>query len=160
MGRNVTDIIEEYLKSVMSDSKYGTVELQRSELAELFKCVPSQINYVISTRFTVERGYIVESKRGGGGYIRIREIPSDDTHTLVKLLQSWPAEMSQHDAEGVLERLARESIMTAREAMLLRTMVRREVLSVDLPTRDWLRARILKHVLQVLLLEPNEAENS
>lgn len=70
--RNISNIIENHLKIILDQSKKGYIEIQRSELADQFQCVPSQINYVINTRFTVEKGYLVESKRGGGGFIRIR----------------------------------------------------------------------------------------
>lgn len=69
--QNITDIIEAYLKQILHDEK--TIEIKRQEIAQRFDCVPSQINYVINTRFTVEKGYFVESKRGGGGYIRIKK---------------------------------------------------------------------------------------
>lgn len=68
----MSDIIESYLKKVLGQS--DQVEIRRSEMADLFNCVPSQINYVINTRFTVQKGYLVESKRGGGGYIRIIKV--------------------------------------------------------------------------------------
>jgi len=64
--RNISDIIENYLKQVLEMSDQDNVEIKRSEIADRFQCVPSQINYVINTRFTIERGYLVESKRGGG----------------------------------------------------------------------------------------------
>lgn len=76
--RNISDIIENYLKKVLEMSEDDLVEIKRSEIADKFQCVPSQINYVINTRFTIERGYIVESKRGGGGYIRIIKVQSHD----------------------------------------------------------------------------------
>ena len=69
--RNISDIIENYLKKVLELSDTEIIEIKRGEMADKFQCVPSQINYVINTRFTIERGYLVESKRGGGGYIRI-----------------------------------------------------------------------------------------
>ena len=69
---NMSDIIEEYLKNVLLAQEQ--VEIRRSEIADRFNCVPSQINYVINTRFTVQQGYVVESKRGGGGYIRIMKV--------------------------------------------------------------------------------------
>ena len=71
---NISDIIEQYLKQVLELSEREIVEIRRSEIADKFQCVPSQINYVINTRFTVERGYLVESKRGGGGFIRIAKV--------------------------------------------------------------------------------------
>ena len=66
--RNISDIIEEYLKKVLEMSEDEIVEIKRSDIADKFQCVPSQINYVINTRFTLEKGYVVESKRGGGVY--------------------------------------------------------------------------------------------
>ncbi|MCP4124036.1 MAG: CtsR family transcriptional regulator, partial [Bacteroidetes bacterium] len=71
-NQNMTDIIEAYLKKVLHQQEQ--VEIRRSEIAQLFDCVPSQINYVINTRFTIQKGYLVESKRGGGGYIRIIKV--------------------------------------------------------------------------------------
>ena len=159
MVKNISDVIERYLKDIMRQSEDGVVELQRSELAELFRCVPSQINYVISTRFTPEHGYIVESKRGGGGYIRIREVELGSRHTLMEALQKVGAELSQREAEGYIERLARDGILTPREAAMLRAMLRREVLMIDLPMRDQLRARLFGQMLQVVLLMDNEAES-
>lgn len=72
--RNISDIIEEYLKEIMQRNDKQIIEIKRSEIADQFECVPSQINYVINTRFTLEKGYLVESKRGGGGYIRISRV--------------------------------------------------------------------------------------
>ena len=71
-NRNMSDIIESYLKQILQQEEH--VEISRSEIADQFQCVPSQINYVINTRFTPQKGYIVESKRGGGGYIRIMKL--------------------------------------------------------------------------------------
>ncbi|MDV2583569.1 CtsR family transcriptional regulator, partial [Alkalibacillus haloalkaliphilus] len=85
---NISDIIEKYLKQVLEMSEADHVEIKRSEIADKFQCVPSQINYVINTRFTIERGYIVESKRGGGGYIRIMKVESHDYADLIDHLLS------------------------------------------------------------------------
>lgn len=150
MPNNISDIIEQYLKQILEESERDMVEIQRSELAELFHCVPSQINYVISTRFTTDHGYIVESKRGGGGYIRIRRMKIDRQHTLLELLRNFGQDMSQSSAEALIERLYREEWMTEREAMMLQNMLRREVLNLDLPLRDRVRARLLYTAIQVL----------
>lgn len=155
MVQNISDIIEQYLKDILRQSEEGVIELQRSELAELFQCVPSQINYVISTRFSFEQGYVVESKRGGGGYIRIRQMTFGSPHKLLQLLQSFPEEMSQREAEGLIERLEREELITSREALMIRNMVKREVLNFDLPLRDILRARLIYEAVQVVLLTEN-----
>jgi transcriptional regulator of stress and heat shock response len=150
--QNISDIIEQYLKDILRQSEEGVIELQRSELAELFQCVPSQINYVISTRFSFEQGYIVESKRGGGGYIRIRQLTFGSAHKLLQLLKSLPEEMSQREADGLVERLERDELITTREALLIRNMVKREVLNFELPLRDILRARLIYEAVQVILL--------
>ena len=78
----LADEIERYIKKILEASHDGIVELQRNELALQFSCVPSQINYVLSTRFTTEQGYIVESRRGGGGYVRIvKAYVADDSES-------------------------------------------------------------------------------
>ena len=82
--RNISDIIEGYLKAIIEEEQNGTIEIKRSEVAEKFQCVPSQINYVIKTRFTEERGYAVESKRGGGGYIRIFRVQTNSRKELIE----------------------------------------------------------------------------
>ncbi|MCL6517779.1 CtsR family transcriptional regulator [Alicyclobacillus sp.] len=160
MGNNISDIIERYLKRILQQSQSGVVEVQRSELAELFQCVPSQINYVISTRFSVDHGYIVESKRGGGGYIRIRRIDLDEHAPLVALVRSMGSTISQREAESIVERLRRERVVTDREASMLRAAVRREVLDVDLPYRDELRARLLAQMLLALSAAAREEDDA
>ena len=149
---NISDIIEEYLKKILNASKLGYIEIRRSDLAEQFSCVPSQINYVISTRFTPERGYVVESKRGGGGYIRIRKIAFERKDsfaaTLIHLIGDT---LSQREAEGVIYRLQEESLITSREALMLVAAIQREVLSVGLPLRDTLRANLLTAMLLAIL---------
>ena len=82
MSRNTSDLIESYLKDILENSEI--IEIRRAEMAQLFNCVPSQINYVINTRFTFQRGYLVESKRGGGGYIRISKVKISDQHYFLK----------------------------------------------------------------------------
>ena len=151
MANNISDFIENYLKGILQQSQSGVVELQRSELAELFQCVPSQINYVISTRFSVDHGYIVESKRGGGGYIRIRVLELDDTHPFLRILQSIGRAISQREAEGIVERLVREQVITQREGAMFRAGLTREVINLDLPYRDQLRARLMTAMLTALV---------
>ncbi|MBX6352494.1 MAG: CtsR family transcriptional regulator [Thermoflavifilum sp.] len=151
MAENISDIIERYIKRILEESHNGVVELQRSELAELFQCVPSQINYVINTRFSVEHGYVVESKRGGGGYIRIRQMPVSSDDPVMDLLASIGDEIAQREAEGIIARLARDGWLTEREAMILRAVVSRDVLRIELPYRDALRARLLTQALAAAL---------
>lgn len=149
--RNISDIIEKYLKQVLEMSEEDLVEIKRSEIADKFQCVPSQINYVINTRFTIERGYIVESKRGGGGYIRIIKVQSHDlAHLIDQLLSLVQSRISQTSAEDVIIRLVQEEIITKREAKIMLSVIDRSVLYIDLPYRDELRARMLKAMLTSL----------
>jgi transcriptional regulator of stress and heat shock response len=149
--RNISDIIENYLKQVLELSDEDLVEIKRSEIADKFQCVPSQINYVINTRFTIERGYIVESKRGGGGYIRIMKVQSNDhAHLLDHVLSIIRDQVSQHAAEGVIYRLVEEDVITHREAKIMLSVIDRSILYIDLPYRDELRARMLKAMLTTL----------
>ncbi|CAM2363276.1 CtsR family transcriptional regulator [Listeria seeligeri] len=148
--KNISDIIEAYLKQVLESSE--AVEIKRSEIADKFECVPSQINYVINTRFTMERGYIVESKRGGGGYIRIIKVRMNDKLQLLEAIISMvhDKKVSQSFSEDVLLRLLEEDVITKKEARLMMAALDREVLSLPLPDRDVLRSRILEAMLVAL----------
>ena len=152
--RNITDLIEQYLKQMIRESAEGTVEIQRNELADKFSCVPSQINYVIATRFTLERGYLVESKRGGGGYIRIRKLELPACQPIHEhVLPTIGSRIDQSAAEGLIYQLAEAKLLNGREAQLLKAAVSRETLAVTLPLRDEIRARLLKAMLIALLVE-------
>ena len=149
--RNISDIIENYLKKVLEMSEREIVEIKRSEIADKFQCVPSQINYVINTRFTIEKGYAVESKRGGGGYIRIMKVQShDDAHLIEQLLTLIQNRLTQSSAEAVILRLVEEDIISEREARIMLSVIDRSVLYIDLPYRDELRARMIKAMLTTL----------
>ncbi len=154
MGKSVTDIIEQYLKNKIEESERGKAEIKRSEIAEKFQCVPSQINYVINTRFTVERGYSVESKRGGGGYIRIYRI---EMHSKLDVLQHALEELEESASSTVAEDLIRllheEQVINDREARLMLAATARSTILQPLPERDYLRARILEAMIRTLLYE-------
>lgn len=149
--RNISDIIEQYLKQVIDLSNNNVIEIKRNEIADRFECVPSQINYVINTRFTLERGFVVESKRGGGGYIRIIKVKlHDDIDIIDQMLHMIDHSVAQGNAESVIIRLIEEGIITNREAKLMLSVLDRSVLSMDVPSRDELRARILCAMLRTL----------
>ncbi|KGX90419.1 CtsR family transcriptional regulator [Pontibacillus halophilus JSM 076056 = DSM 19796] len=149
--RNISDVIEAHLKKVIQSSNENAVEIKRSELAEQFQCVPSQINYVINTRFTIEKGFIVESKRGGGGYIRIIQVKHlDQAKLLDDLLLLIQPKVSQQGAIDIIERLIEEQLISTKEAKLMLSALTRDVLAVQLPLRDELRTRILSAMLQTL----------
>ncbi|MEW4233876.1 transcriptional regulator CtsR [Bacillus thuringiensis] len=149
--RNISDIIEQYLKQVIDLSNNNVIEIKRNEIADRFECVPSQINYVINTRFTLERGFVVESKRGGGGYIRIIKVKlHDDIDIIDQMLHMIDHSVARGNAESMIIRLLEEGIITGREAKLMLSVLDRSVLSMDIPSRDELRARILCAMLRTL----------
>ncbi|SRR5699024_4322379 len=148
---SISDVIEAYLKEIFNSQGDEMIEIKRNEMADHFECVPSQINYVINTRFTVERGYLIESKRGGGGYIRIRRIEHrDDSHLIDEMIKLINPEVSQQIAENVIERLKNKEIITEREEKIILSTIERETLALKLPYRDEMRARILTNVFNTL----------
>jgi transcriptional regulator CtsR len=154
--RNISDIIEQYLKNILHGSPDGSVEIGRNELAEQFQCVPSQINYVISTRFSLEKGYIVESKRGGGGYVRIRKIEIPGGGVLSYIFNTVRDAISQDAAEGLIMQLLESGHIDERIAKALTAAVSRESLRINLPHRDRVRAQLLKNMLVALLSHDNQ----
>lgn len=148
---NISDVIESYLKQILQGNEEKLIEIKRSEIADRFQCVPSQINYVINTRFTVERGYIVESKRGGGGYIRITRIQHEDKASLIdEIIEMIQPAISQQAAIDILERMMEEELITRREAKLMAGAVSRNTLAFQLPARDEIRSRIMTAMLTTL----------
>ena len=143
---NMSDIIEEYLKNVLLAQE--KVEIRRSEIADRFNCVPSQINYVINTRFTVQQGYVVESKRGGGGYIRIMKVNLvDDMDILDALLEAVPEELSIKQANHILQNLYDNELLSEREAQLLNIAMSKESLTEAEQCSDQLRSNMMKNIL-------------
>lgn len=150
--RNASEVIEQYLKQILLQSPLGIIEIQRNDLADQFQCVPSQINYVISTRFTFPKGYIVESKRGGGGYIRIQQVELTSHGSLFDhILCTIGNHIDQTTAEGLLYQLREGEYITLREARLIQAALSRDVLVFKLPFRDEFRASLLKVMLTALL---------
>lgn len=150
--RNISDIIEQHLKRILQQSN-GAVEIQRSELADKFQCVPSQINYVISTRFTVEKGYMVESKRGGGGYIRIRKVEIVDNQLFYQLLLEIIGDsITAAACDNIIGRLVEERVITLKEMRLMKAATGRVLASVPPPLRDQMRADLLKNMLTAIFL--------
>ncbi|MBU9674591.1 CtsR family transcriptional regulator [Planococcus sp. CP5-4] len=154
--RNISDIIEGYLKEIIEISGKDRIEIKRSEVAEKFQCVPSQINYVINTRFTLDRGYLVESKRGGGGYIRIKKIRLHKKSDLIaQIINRLETGASQTMAEDIVWRLLSEEVISKREAKLILSAIDRSTLGLPLPVRDEVRARILVAMLFTIQYESN-----
>ncbi len=146
MAKNTSDSIEEYIKQLLAQS--GIAEIKRSNLADAFQVVPSQINYVIKTRFTESRGYIVESKRGGGGYIRIARVSFSDQHQMFdNLMANIGERISEQVFTDLIQLLFDEKIISEREGNLILATATDEVLGKDAPE---IRARMLRKILQRL----------
>ena len=142
--KNTSDHIEAYIKAILDQA--GIVELQRSQLADTFQVVPSQINYVIKTRFTESRGYLVESKRGGGGYIRIGRIEFSNHHEMLRdLLYSIGERVSQEIYEDILQLFVEQDLMTKQEMTLLTSVATDRVLGEE---SSVVRANMLRQLLQ------------
>lgn len=151
-NKNMSDMIEEYLKNALKEE--GKIEIQRNEIAELFNCVPSQINYVINTRFTMKHGYNVESKRGGGGYIRIIKVQvNKDTDLLDRMNQIIGNRVSEKEAQAIIETLYNHELMTNREAQIMLAAVEQQNFSGNKMIDDQLRANILLSMIKLLILK-------
>ena len=143
----VSDLIADFINDILSDAD-GTAELQRSELANRFGCVPSQINYVISTRFSPERGYIVESRRGGGGYIRIRRVRLAPEQLVMHTVNAIGQSIDLRSAAALIANLADSGAVSAGIGRVMLAAVSDGALrSADPALRDVLRASVLKQML-------------
>lgn len=151
--KSISDIIEEYLKQILGES--SQIEIRRSEIANHFDVVPSQINYVIKTRFTIQHGYLVQSKRGGGGYIRIERVNLlDNVDVLNSLIQAIGDSISERDAYNIVRTLYDEKVLTRREGDLMLVALSKQTLNVnDCNVEAQLRARILISMLNRLRYE-------
>lgn len=149
---SLADHIEQHLRNLLEQAKHGILEIQRRELADHFDCAPSQINYVLETRFTTQRGYIVETRRGGGGYIRIMQLTWQPAEELAEIIQQEIGEsLGQREAEHLLLRLVDARLISNREAAMVRAALEQEVEKISVPFRDVLRAMVLRAILTVLL---------
>lgn len=148
----LSDVIEAFIKDTM-DKTEGEVSIQRNELASYFNCVPSQINYVISTRFTNDRGYYVESRRGGGGSIRIRRVDMGDViEYLMHIIASMNDSISRQSAEIFIDNFLGYNVISPRECALLKAAVSDKILlRISQPERDRVRAAILKNMLMAIV---------
>lgn len=149
--------IERYLKQLIAQEEAGMVEIQRSVLSDLFSCVPSQINYVLSTRFTLSHGYIVETKRGGGGYVRIISVPLEDSDDLSELMESVGSVVSESQGQGLLDYLEEEGHLSPRGQAILGQVLSHKALSFpEGASTNQIRARLLKQVLAAILLTQSD----
>ena len=142
----MSDIIEDFIKDLLNDDQ-EEIEIQRNELAEHFNCVPSQINYVIATRFKPSQGYYVESKRGGGGHITIRKISNSKSEYLMKKKKNIGNELTANEVDVLISDFLSYNLISSKEAKLLKVATSDNVLSITKDLKDQVRARIFKNML-------------
>lgn len=142
----MSDMIEGFIKELFTeDDDY--IEIQRNDLAEHFNCVPSQINYVIATRFKPSQGYYVESKRGGGGHIKIRKVNITKSNYFMHIINSIENFLTGQEVDIFISNFLSYGMITETEAKLLKVATSDNVLKLSQPTRDEIRARIFKNML-------------
>ncbi len=143
-----------YLLEEMLEEAGGELSIVRNEFAERMGCVPSQINYVITSRFTPERGYLVESRRGGGGFIRIRKVPMNKNEYLLRFYHAIKDSIDFESARMFLSELISAGILEEREAKILLSSLSDRALSpVERGGRDIVRASIFRHAILEILAE-------
>ena len=141
----VSDIIEEFIKELFNDEE--EIEIQRNDLAQKFNCVPSQINYVIATRFKPSQGYDVESRRGGGGHITIKKVSNTKSDYIMHIIENIGETLQNSEAEILISDLLTYGLVNEKEAKLLRVATSDNVLDIPKEYKDKLRASIFKTML-------------
>ncbi len=145
----LSDTIEQFIKTMLQQDE-PEVELKRNELAEYFNCAPSQINYVLATRFTPDHGYIIESRRGGGGYIRIVRMEQNAGEHLLYLIHERIGDsIGETEAMHLIGQLRERELVSLQSAQLMAAAVSQRALSLPIPNplKDAARARILRSML-------------
>ena len=150
----ISDEITAYILHIMEQAENGAAELQRNVLAEELGCVPSQITYVLSSRFTPEHGYIIESRRGGGGYIRISRVVMRKSTALMHIINSIGDRIDMMSARIVIENCIQSEIINHDTAKVMYAALSNNVMrSVPVALQDSLRAATLKEMLLVQILD-------
>lgn len=144
----ISNIIERFIKEMLNEAEDGIIEIGRNELAEKFGCAPSQINYVLTTRFTPYKGYYIESRRGGGGYIKITKVEIDKNPDLKHLINNVIGDtITKNKAYHIIEGLREQGIITKREERIMKAAIEETALNPVSINRNVLRASILKNIL-------------
>ena len=139
-------MIENFIKDMFEDND-DWIEIQRNDLAEYFNCVPSQINYVISTRFKPSQGYYVESKRGGGGHIKIKKINITKSNYFMHIISSVGDKLTAQEADIFISNFLSSDMISKKEARLLKVATSDNVFNIPQDYKDSLRASIFKNML-------------
>lgn len=146
--QSISDVIEDFILTTMADD--NILELSRNDLAKYFSCVPSQINYVLNTRFTLGRGYLVESTRGGAGFVKVIKVDIGEEF-LNSMLEMCSSPISVKQGEQILDNLTSKRYLTAKENLLLKRTISTKSLNNPVNLDNIIRANILKEVIIELM---------
>lgn len=147
---SLSDKIEKHLRKLIKRYE-GEVEIKRNRLADDFNCAPSQINYVLDTRFTVERGYIIESRRGGGGFVRIIKVKLTSENEAIKnIIKQLEGPIQPKEAKGIIKRLHENNLIKQRDRILLEAAVSKDSIGFESEDKNLIRTQVLKNILKAL----------
>lgn len=147
----LSNIIENFIKELLKNAENGIIEIQRNEMAEYFECSPSQINYVLSTRFTPYKGYYIESRRGGGGYIKIIKVGIENNEDINNIIiNTIGNSITKNKAYHIIDGLLEENLISKREGEIIKVAIGDRTLSGSSQDKNTLRANILKNILLIL----------
>jgi len=147
---SLSDKIEKYLRNLIKRYE-GEVEIKRNRLADDFNCAPSQINYVLDTRFTVERGYIIESRRGGGGFVRIIKVKLTSQNEAMKnIIKQLEGPIKPKEAKGIIKRLYENNLIKQRDRILLEAAVSKDSIGFESDDNNLIRTQVLKNTLKAI----------
>ena len=144
---SISNIIEDFIKNLMKEE--STIQIQRNELANLFNCAPSQINYVLTTRFTIEKGYHIESRKGGGGYVQIARFNQNKVQYILNIInEKLSDEISFRESKRIVDGLYELETISFRESQIILNAVDDKSLNIPIKgIKEKIRANILKNIL-------------
>lgn len=149
----LSDVIEEFIKDMIENNNESELQIQRNELANYFSCAPSQINYVLTTRFTTDRGYYIESRRGGGGCIIIRRVELEEHKSIADILNDKIGDNITYDSGiQIIDGLMQSQIITERESYIMKAAINDRTLSNLSDNKNKVRADILKSMIMIILM--------
>ena len=150
MASNISNAIEQFILSVIGEDE--SIQLSRNELANYFSVSPSQINYVLETRFNLDKGYIIESRRGGGGYVTVLKIPYSQDETIPLMLKEIEGvnHLTYNKASDMIDRLLKEDIISENEATIIKSAISEKALAGPIKTKD-IRKNVFKEILVGLM---------
>ena len=148
----ISDLITAEIIKLINESEGNTAEIQRNELANIFGCAPSQINYVLASRFTPEHGYVIESRRGGGGYIKIRRVVMSHSSAIMHIINSIGDSIDSLSVRVLIDNCVQTGLIDNKSAKIMCAALSNNVMRcVPINERDFLRAALLKEMMLVQL---------